>query len=231
MFQGGFSLEEVDWRRISSLGRKRAYAANCDLCVAGDSSIPGFLLEKGRVSMIHSSFSGKDFIADIICPFDLIGLALGLLAEESLPISLRTMERCELYWIPKQKLLEFLSSNWSFGLKLNKELFSRLIQAQQRERSLAYDSVESRLAALLLHFPGQVKPDCDLQFGACVDWNIARKAELPLTRREVAERIGTSVETVIRVARALHNQGIIDCSRRGRIVVLDYARLHNIAQG
>jgi CRP-like cAMP-binding protein len=74
------------------------------------------------------------------------------------------------------------------------------------------ESVEKRI----LH----VLADMVLEFGNTI----------PLTRREIAEMAGTTVETSIRTFSKLEGEGLVSTSR-GRIFVRDGARLRDRVEG
>jgi CRP-like cAMP-binding protein len=52
---------------------------------------------------------------------------------------------------------------------------------------------------------------------------------LPVTREEIADMAGTTTETAIRALSRLRDLGIID-SRRGRIGILDEAKLRDVSR-
>jgi CRP/FNR family transcriptional regulator len=53
--------------------------------------------------------------------------------------------------------------------------------------------------------------------------------DVTLTRQDVADMAGTTVETAIRTMSRLRQRGII-ATKRGRVVILDRGRLQNIAE-
>jgi CRP/FNR family transcriptional regulator len=85
----------------------------------------------------------------------------------------------------------------------------RLRGAHERLRSFAYDAADARLAQALLR-------------AAQGDEEVA------ITRRELAEAAGTSVETAIRVLRRFEREGLTH-GEVGRVRLLDAAALRRIA--
>jgi CRP-like cAMP-binding protein len=53
---------------------------------------------------------------------------------------------------------------------------------------------------------------------------------LPFTRQEIADMVGTTTETAIRVMGHLRERGIIR-STRGRVVILDEVKLRLLSEG
>ena len=92
-------------------------------------------------------------------------------------------------------------------------LSQALARAQRQVRELAFKGAESRLATLLL----------DLSGGAL------ENALPPYKRRELADMIGVSTETAIRLLAKLKAKGAVTTEGRS-IVFRDIARLKKIAQ-
>jgi len=53
---------------------------------------------------------------------------------------------------------------------------------------------------------------------------------LPFTRQEIADMVGTTIETAIRVMSNLKDRGIIR-SVRGKVIILDRERLKLLGEG
>jgi CRP-like cAMP-binding protein len=52
-----------------------------------------------------------------------------------------------------------------------------------------------------------------------------------MTRQELAALAGNSLETTIRITKAMERDGILDLSQRGKIDILDIKRLRHLAGG
>ena len=98
------------------------------------------------------------------------------------------------------------------------DLGRRLRGATDLICSLAVDRAEQRIARALLSLAansGQFSDD-----GVTI--------EMPLTRQDVADMTGTTVETAIRTMSKFRQQGLIRAQRR-RVVLADLERLQSIA--
>ena len=85
---------------------------------------------------------------------------------------------------------------------------SNLLRQSKDERAFSREGVAKRILHALVELAGK--------FGA----------EIPLTRLEVAEMVGTTVETSIRTFRRLEMEGVVSPSRRrGRIIVKNMKEL------
>ena len=74
------------------------------------------------------------------------------------------------------------------------------------------ERIEQRLASVLLMLSTKLGPT------------------LPFTRQEIAEMVGTTTETAIRVMSSLKNRGIIR-SVRGKVIILDEQKLRLLSEG
>ena len=106
-----------------------------------------------------------------------------------------------------------------FALAVIHDLGSRLRSSAEQIRSLAVERVEQRIARVLLKLAetgGTEAPE-------------GRVIEMPLTRQDVADMTGTTVETAIRVMSKLRRGGLIR-TRRGKVVLVDIDALIEIAE-
>ena len=97
-----------------------------------------------------------------------------------------------------------------FALAVIADLGARLRSSAEQIRSLAVERVEQRIARTLLKLAetaGSDVPD-------------GRVIEMPLTRQDVADMTGTTVETAIRVMSKFRRLGLIR-TRRGKVVLVD----------
>jgi CRP-like cAMP-binding protein len=114
-------------------------------------------------------------------------------------------------------LHRFLQRHPLTAVRLLGALSEELASARQKTRDLALKGAESRLASLLLRL---VSAD-----GAPDD---GQRVALPYTRRELAEMVGVSTETAIRLLARLKKKKAIDTNRRD-LVVIDAEKLQRIA--
>ena len=85
------------------------------------------------------------------------------------------------------------------------------MESQDRLRDLAGERVEQRIAGTLIRLSSNLGPN------------------LPFTRHEIGETIGTTTETVIRILSQLKEDNIIS-SVRGDVSILDDKKLRTLCQ-
>jgi CRP/FNR family transcriptional regulator len=114
--------------------------------------------------------------------------------------------------VKKEDFLSFLTNRPQVALRIISVLGGRLRDAQGRLRDLAGERVEQRLASILLMLLAKLG------------------STLPFTRQEIADMVGTTTETAIRVMSILRDRGVIR-SVRGKVVILDEQKLRLLSEG
>lgn len=169
-------------------------------------------LVKGKVKIVRHSPSGRDVIIDIMDPGQIFG-EVAVYDGEPYPASAVTSVQSDILRIRRSDFLRLVMENAVIGLKIVEVLARRLRGAAATISSLGSEHVQQRIALLLMKFGDRVGDDSPIK----------------LTRQEVAELTGTTVETAIRVLSRLDKDGITS-SERGRIRILDREHLKDIIE-
>lgn len=178
---------------------------------------PGlYVVCSGAVKLYHVDRFGREHVLDVVPPGSVIGeIAL----DESQPVSVsaEAMSESQLSFLPGRNVPRFLERHPEAGMRMLVALSQALARAQQRVRELALKGAEGRLATLLLQLAGGEEGGAP-----------ARPARLRYKRRELADMIGVSTETAIRLLTKLKTMGVLAGEGR-EIVVHDLERLRRIA--
>ena len=198
-------------------------------CRAGDllftegSPAPGFyLLRHGRMKLFHTDRSGRTFTIGVCEPVALIG---ELSARDARPqaVSAEALTDCDLQFVPRQHLARLIDASPAFALRLAEMLSEQLSSARRAARDLALRRAEERLAALLLQtLEARTRNGIPSR-------NDSSRRPLRLSRRDLAERLGVSTETAIRLLSSLRRKGIVDIVCRD-ITVRSLERLRALAE-
>lgn len=179
----------------------------------GSDSATGYFVLEGWVKLIKTAPNGKPSIVGLIGPGEGLGVAVAY-EGGSYPATAIPATAGRMIAIPRSDIVGVLDSN----ARLVKQLFSmvsgRLRQTAGSQTMLAAATVESRLAQLCVELLHRM-----VQIGG--DPNVLPRI---LTRREMAEMVGTSVETSIRVFRKWETMGIIE-SDPEHLIIRDRKRL------
>jgi CRP/FNR family transcriptional regulator len=169
-----------------------------------------YLLIEGKAHILGSAYDGKEVIIDTMGPGEAIGV-VALLNHFPFPATCIMTEDSKVARIPEQVFKDFLSQNPLFHQNLMQMVSKRLRHSHEKMRSLSNDPVEQRLAKVVLHETGQGKNNL-----------------LALTRQNIADMAGTTVETTIRIMKTWEQKKWVTFPGRGKIEVKKPEALKNL---
>jgi CRP/FNR family transcriptional regulator len=105
--------------------------------------------------------------------------------------------------MPSKAALEISSTDAMFGFGLVQAIGKRVVEAESRLERMAYSTVSSRLAALLLELAGD-DPERTVR----------------ATHSQLADMLGTWRETISKTLQDFRRQGLVASGRR-RLILLD----------
>jgi CRP/FNR family transcriptional regulator len=177
-----------------------------------------YILCQGAVKLYQSDRFGHEHILTIAGTGDVLGeLPIDPLAPYS--ASAEAVTDSQLCFLPRERLVPFIETHPMTGVRLIAALSQALALARKKARTLALKGAESRLAELLLHLAGVNEEE---PHGA------APRLTLGYSRRELAEMIGVSTETAIRLLGRLKQKQAIETSHRD-LLITDLDKLARIA--
>ena len=186
------------------------------LIFEGDVRDKGFLVLSGRIALLKTSISGKELIVETLLPGELFGLAIAL-EEQAYTFTARAQIATTLLYVPRSALMQLLRVHPELYRFFVNSISERLNRAHVVAKALAHDRVEKRIAAALN----------ELIAGASNDE--LPRPEIRITRQELADLTGTTVETAIRVTKALERDTILDLSQNGLVRVSDPTQLEKLS--
>jgi CRP-like cAMP-binding protein len=214
------TLPERDLAVVADLLGERTYNKDDYIFFEGDPPEALYVVWAGRVKLLRHSKEGRDVVLDVIGPNRLLG-EMAVFEGAPYDFTAQAMEPTALISVGRHDFLVLLRRFPRLSLAVIAELGRRLRSATDLVHSLAVERVARRIARVLLKMADATgKPAAG--GGTLID--------VTLTRQDVADMAGTTVETAIRTMSRLRRQGII-ATRRGRVVILDSDRLWDIARG
>ncbi|MDA8387594.1 MAG: Crp/Fnr family transcriptional regulator [Nitrospiraceae bacterium] len=182
----------------------------------GDPSRWFYAVLEGKVKITKLSQEGKEIIIEVVGPGEVFG---GIAAIRGLPYPANAlaMEDCLLLKTSREDLLGILGRFPAVNMSVFQELGERLERSHESMKQIALENVLSRVASLLSNIAG--KSGKETPEGTMI--------ELKLTRQEIAEMVGTTVETSIRTMSRLKKTGII-AEKDGGILIRDMGRLKDL---
>jgi CRP/FNR family transcriptional regulator len=173
------------------------FAADETIYHQGDASLNAFTLRKGLVKLIKTLPNGRTQIVRVLRTGDLFGFD-GFAGESYNHTAIPLSEVCRL---PLQELTELKKQNPEIENTMMKRWIQHLREAEDMMLELGAKKAAERLASFLIRW-------CENNNGGWV--------ALPLSRAEVGELLGLTIETVSRFLSDWKRQGFIN-EQRGSI--------------
>lgn len=211
-------LSERDWEKVTDLFSERQYQKDDYIFLEGEAPVSLYLVKSGKVKVLRHSTDGKDVVLRVVGPGQMLG-SVATFDGGGYPGTAQAIEECTLLAIARNDCLTLVTRYPVFGLAVIVDMGNRLRSSAEQIRSLAVERVEQRIARVLLK----------LGASAGSDMPDGRVIEMPLTRQDVADMTGTTVETAIRVMSKFRRNDVIH-TRRGKVVLVDIEALQNIAE-
>lgn len=216
MFRG---LAPEDQQRLSALASLRDYARGDSLWRAGDPAEYLTVIVRGRVKIVGHS-TGSDVILEIFGPGEPVG-AIAVYNYIPYPASAVAMEPTSLFLLPRRDYFELLDRRPEFARSIILELTKLTLALTRKVEEMRGQKIEIRIAQLFLDFAERMgKPGK----------NGAVEIPIELSRQEVADLVGTTVETAIRVLSRWGREGILITGEK-KFVLPSRERLVDVAEG
>ncbi|MBI5887717.1 MAG: Crp/Fnr family transcriptional regulator [Deltaproteobacteria bacterium] len=185
------------------------------IVMEGDECKGLYIIKSGRVKLIRASSTGKEQIIKILNPGDLLGFEV-FYDGKTFATSAVAMEEAELCFIGKDNFFKILEKEPDIARKLIIAMGRELNSAYERIGSLGLLNAREKLAHLLYSLASE--------YGVKKDGGV--KLNLTLSRLEIAELLGITQETSIRLLKTFKEEGILDIKRKEIIIKsLDTLRL------
>lgn len=195
------SLEDRELQNISKLFEEVTFRNNETIFAEGDPSDKFYLVAEGSVKVLKHTVVGKDIILEMMSPGDIFG-GVAVLDRKPFPASAQAMESTRVIMISRLNLIKIMEEYPVLKLEIVKHFSDKLRDAHEMLKNIATERVEKRVASLLLKLSEKVGiKDRDYTI-----------IDFPLTRQEISEMVGTTVETCIRTMSKLQKIGIVKSS-------------------
>jgi CRP/FNR family transcriptional regulator len=215
--KGFRTLPAADRERLAAATRERRFARGATVFVQGQPADAVWAVKEGLVHIVKFGPGGRELVAEVIPPGELFG-AIVALENRPYPATAMTPEPSVVWSVPSALARELCQKYPALRAAILEQVASRLRGAHERLQSVALEPVEQRLARLLLTLAAKVGQQHD---GLTV---------VSATRQELADMIGTTVETAIRITSKWQRAGLVRTVRHA-ITLADPAELRAIADG
>lgn len=162
--------------------------------------------EAGKSITMHTAIAGE--------PLAILYALIG----DTFSGSAEAMEESEIIVLPTPLVWELMAVHSVVTLNILKMVAGRLREAHNRIRELSTENAEHRIARTVLRLIDKV---------GAANHNGGIDLDMRLTREDLAEMSGTTLETVSRTLKAWERLGFVQCHRE-KLTVLQRAELSRI---
>jgi CRP/FNR family transcriptional regulator len=210
-------LQPADRQRLAEVARAHQYPKGATIFSEGDPSDSFFTVVTGRVKVFKMTPTGKDVILEVFGPGDPFG-ATAAYEGRPFPASAVALDDTTCVLIPRAAFFALLEQHPSLVRGLLTGLTHRLVELTNRIAELSGARVEARFARLFLKLGKDMgRPG---EGGTFIP--------MALTRQELADLTGTTIETCIRIMSRWGKDDIVRTEKDG-FTLIDKATLEAIA--
>lgn len=210
-------VPEADLAALAHLTRVDHFAREAVIFYQANPCDRVWLVRAGRVKIVHHEEDGREMILEMISPGEPFGGAVLFLPLH--PATAKAMEDVETVSFSSAVYAQFLATHPTTALKLIRILGKRL-HSMMSVQVLTGERVERRMAHLLLKMADRCgRPEAG---GVLIT--------LSLSRQDLADMAGTTLETAIRTMSRFRAQGWVETRRGGYLFLTDLDKLREQAQ-
>ena len=196
------ALRKDDRDAVAPLCRVRGYEKGETIFREGEPADRIHFVVLGRVKIVKSA-GGRDVILEILGPGEPVG-AVAVFERKPFPAGAVTIEGTSILSIPEREFFQLLETRPEMMRRLLAGLTYRLIMVNKRLADMT-GSAEYRAARLFLTLSDRVGTPSE--GGTFIP--------LALSRQEIADLIGTTLETAIRLMSRWQKDGIVLTEKTG----------------
>lgn len=208
------SLNDQELTALNILGSRRQLARGETLVWAGDESIICGNLLSGVLKLSASTSDGREQVVGLLYPADFVGRPY----SEQADFTITAISDAELCVFPRAPFEQALEDHARMERMLLQRTFAALDEARSRMLSLARMTAAEKVSGFLRDMADRAG-GCRATPGGPVTF------DLPLTRGEMAELLGMTIETVSRQLSRLKEKGAISLMGARGITIRDRALL------
>ncbi len=197
----------IDTKRYESFKKKDTIFRE------GNNSHFVYLIETGKVKTVKSSEFGKELTLELYGEQDFFGY-ISIIENQPYTHTAVAIEDTKCLVIPKDKFLSLLTSHKDVSTQVIRMLSKKVGVEEDALLNFAYNSVRKRVAIGLLKLAGKYE-------GA------QNGNPFPVPREDLANLVGTSTESVIRVLAEMKEDQLIGIEGR-KIRLLDLNRMEKL---
>ncbi len=175
-----------------------------------------FCVRNGVSKVSKLSSNGKDQIIKLVTKGEVLGQS-SIISDETSKLSATAINDMEICFIPKEKIATPLQANPEFTMSVLKTMVKELNESNESILRLSQKNVKQRIAQAFLYIQKNYGEDEE------------GFLNLNLSREDLANVVGTAVETCIRNISMLKKERYIKQSKK-RIAIIDSKKLEQFIE-
>ncbi|MEX0828544.1 MAG: Crp/Fnr family transcriptional regulator [Haliea sp.] len=209
IFEG---LNDDELRRIGAPCVTVSLDNKCYLFHQHHPAKSAFIVKEGELMIERTSATGKRQIMAFICPGNFIGFT----HNDHYEFSVQALTKCTLIEIPLANLLKLADEMVQLKSNLGRISSNVLAHALDQVFALGQKKAHERVCFLLYQLLER-------------DTNTERQIKLTMTRQDIADYLGLTIETVSRAFAKLKNEGLLNIHSAHTIEILDLKTVKDYA--
>jgi CRP/FNR family nitrogen fixation transcriptional regulator len=206
----GFFVPQNARDSAEPTGARSRYSRNEEIFGEGDPAEFVYRVASGTVRLYRLLSDGRRQISG----FCFVGDTFGLTAGEDHWQSAEAVTDCEIVATPRQAIFRQAEQNASFAYGLWTQTAAELAVANEHLMMLGRQTAVERVASFLL---GMAKRQGDDEF-----------VTLPMSRQDIADYLGLTIETVSRTLTHLQERGVLEVATSRKIALRQPATLRRL---
>ena len=199
--------------RIQAYGARLHFARNEPIFNQDDPADQVYRIVSGTVRLCRYMPDGRRYVVDFLLPGDL----MGFVESPDLPASAEAVTDVVLLAFPRICFDRLAEENAEVRAQLLRHLSCSLLTAQQHLFVLGCQNARERVASFFLRLADRTGASC------------GDRLDLPMSRQDIADHLGLTIETVSRTITGLRGTGAVLIPNIHQVVLRDMAALRVLA--
>ena len=204
--------DEVDL--LNKIGRRRKLEAGEQLLWEGDEAVLVANVIDGVLKLSSQTMDGKEQILGLAYPSDFLGRPFG----KTTPYGVEALTEAHVCVFKRSDFDRFASEHPKLEHKLLQRTLTELDRTRRWMLLLSRMTAEQRLCSYLIELEERMAP---VGCAPSLTDHGPKTLTLVLSRQQIADVLGLTIETVSRQFSKMKREGIIDLPSRREVVILD----------
>jgi CRP-like cAMP-binding protein len=198
---------------IQSYGARQHYRRNETIFNQDDPADQVYRILDGTVRLCRHMPDGRRYIVDFL----LLGDVMGFVESSDQPVSAEAVTEVSLIAFPRVCFDRLARESADARKQLLCHMSANLLTAQQHLFVLGCQKADERVASFLLRLADRLDVVC------------GDRLDLTMSRQDIADHLGLTIETISRAFTALRSAGVILITSAQQLVLRDMAGLRALA--